>query len=126
KIENLGVSAFGDKNVRRLDVAMNDALDVGGIERFCNLNCQRENRLDLHGTPGNTVLQRHPVQKLHSDKRLTVLLTNVVNRADVGMVEGRCSLGFAVEAFQRLAILGNIWREKLESYKAVKSCVLGL
>jgi hypothetical protein len=38
KIKNLGVPALGDKNVRRLDVAMDDSLLVGGIESVGNLD----------------------------------------------------------------------------------------
>ena len=33
------------------------------------------------------MLQSLAIQELHGDERLTILLANVVNRADVGMVE---------------------------------------
>ena len=36
--------------------------------------------------PGNAMLQRHPVEKLHGDEGMTILLANVINRADVGMI----------------------------------------
>jgi hypothetical protein len=38
KIQNLGVSAFGDKNVRRLDVAMHDTLGMRRVQRIGNLD----------------------------------------------------------------------------------------
>jgi len=59
------------------------------------------------------VLQRHAVQKLHGDERLAILLANVVNRADVGMVEGGSCLGLTPETLQCLAISGHVFREKL-------------
>ena len=38
KIQNLGVAALGDENIRRLDVAVDDAFGVGGIEPVRNLD----------------------------------------------------------------------------------------
>src|SRR2546426_2054118 len=49
------------------------------------LNSQREQRLQFHGTVANQVLQRLPIQELHSEERLAVLLANVVNGADIGV-----------------------------------------
>ncbi len=42
EIENLGVSALGDKDVGGFDVAMNDALGVRGIESVGDLDRQRQ------------------------------------------------------------------------------------
>ena len=38
KVKNFGVSAIGHKNIRRLDVAMHDALGVRRIERVGHLD----------------------------------------------------------------------------------------
>src|ERR1022692_4893884 len=87
EVENLGVPALGDKNIGRLDVAMNDPLGVRGVERVGNLNGEREDQLSFHRSAGNPMLQRLPVQKLHGDVRLLATLADVVNGADVGMAE---------------------------------------
>ncbi len=50
------------------------------------------------------MLQRETVQELHHDKRLTVLLTDIVNRADVGMVECGSRLRFPAEPFECLMV----------------------
>ena len=38
EIENLRLVTVGDKNVRRLDVAVDDVLGMGGLESVCHLN----------------------------------------------------------------------------------------
>ena len=42
KVKNLGMSAFGNEDIRRLDVAMNDAFGVGSIERIGYLDSEIE------------------------------------------------------------------------------------
>ena len=65
KVENLGVPALGDEEVRGLDVAVDDAFAVRRVQRVGNLNAQRQDRLQLHGAPGDHVLERRAVQELH-------------------------------------------------------------
>ena len=45
KIQNLRVPAFGHEDVRGLDVSMDDALTVCGIERVCSFDGERKQRL---------------------------------------------------------------------------------
>ena len=97
EIKDLRVTALGHKNVRRLDVAMDYAFTVRRIERVSSLNTQRQDRFQLHGTAGNQVLERRPVKKFHDEKSPSVVLANVVNGADVGMVESGSGLRFAAE-----------------------------
>lgn len=66
--------AFRDKNIGRFDVAMDDSFYVGSVERINNLDCQRKNRFEFHGTAGDPVLERRAVQKLHRNVGLPPLL----------------------------------------------------
>ena len=47
EIENLGLAARGDENVRWLDVAVNDALRVRRIQRIGNLDGEVEDFVHL-------------------------------------------------------------------------------
>ena len=45
-------------------------------------------RFEFHGAAGDQVLERGAVQKLHDEEGASIVLADVVNRADVGMVQG--------------------------------------
>ena len=58
EIENFGVSAIGDEDIRRLDVAMNDALGMSGIERVGNLDAEVNTSDRFEGLPDDGFPQR--------------------------------------------------------------------
>jgi hypothetical protein len=71
------------------------------------------------------MLQRQPVQKLHGDESLSVLFADVVDRADVGVIQCGGSLGFALKARQRLWVSGNFIGKELEGDEAMQPRVFG-
>ena len=126
EVQNLGVAAFGDKDVGGLDVAVHDALGVGGIKSVSDLDGQRKQRLQFQRPNPDQVLQRLPVQKLHSDERPAALLPDLINRADVGVIQGRGSLGFPLETRQSLRVFADFVRQEFEGNKTMESGVLSL
>src|ERR1035441_10429025 len=117
---------FGHKNVRRLDVAVYDASGMGGIQRVCDVDTQRENQLGLHGTSGNVMFQRQAVEKLHGDEHFAVLVVNFVDGTNVRVVQCGGGLGFALEAAERLRVFGYVVRQEFERDKAIEFDVLSL
>jgi hypothetical protein len=89
EIEHLRVPSLRHEDVGRLNVAVNDTCAMGGIKRVSDLDGQRKQRLDFHRTFSDHVLECRSVQKLHRDEGAPVLLANVMNRADVGVAQGR-------------------------------------
>jgi len=53
------------------------------------------------------VFQRHAVEKFHGDECLTVVFADVVDGADVRMIESRRGLRLALETGERLRVSGN-------------------
>src|ERR1700674_1501203 len=70
------------------------------------------------------MLQRQPVQKFHRDERSAVLLVNFVDRADVRMIQGRGSLGFALKAAQDLRVFGYFVGQELQGNKPAELHIL--
>jgi hypothetical protein len=96
---------------------VNDASGVSSIKRISNFDCQWQQSLRFQWPPPNPVLQRQPVQKLHRDEGVPVLLTDVVDGADVRMIESRRGLRLTLETGECLrATSGG------KNFNATKRC----
>src|SRR6202140_4097730 len=120
------MSTLSDENVCRLDVAVHDARSVSGVERVSNVDRNGEKNFPFQGPPANAMLKRQAVQKLHGQEERAVFLPNLMDRADIGMVEGGSGASFAAETFQCLGILRPIVGEKLKGDKSTQRDVFGL
>src|SRR5262249_62391358 len=76
KVEDFCVPTLSDKDVRGLDVSVDDASRVGSIEGIGDLNSKRQHLVDLHWLATDPVLQRQSIEKLHNDEVLTFALVN--------------------------------------------------
>ena len=92
-----------------------------GIERIGDLDRQASKNFRLQRAPGDAVLQRQPIQILHGDERLTVLLADVIDRADIGMVQGGSGLRLTLETGQSLGVAGDFIRQEFERDKAMQA-----
>jgi len=70
------------------------------------------------------VLQRRAFQEFHGNERLPVLLTDVMDRADVGVIQGGRGLRFSLESGEGMRIPGYIVRQKLERDETVEASIL--
>jgi hypothetical protein len=101
------VSALGHKDVRRLDVAVNNAFCVCGVKCIGNLNRERHHDFCVHRLSCNPVLQRQPVEKLHGDERFAVLGVDL-NHRPLGYEPSRAmlthcdSIGPSASPFQKM------------------------
>jgi hypothetical protein len=56
------------------------------------------------------VLQCIAFQKFHDDERLAVFFADIMNRADIRMMECGSSFRLALKSFQRLRVFGQFVR----------------
>src|SRR5882762_2346340 len=81
-----------DKNVGGLDVTMNDAFVVSGIERIGNLDGNGDNTVGIQGACGYQIFQRYAIQVLHGDEGMAFVAPNFVDGADIGVIKRRCTV----------------------------------
>jgi hypothetical protein len=125
KIENLGVSAFGDEDVRGLDVEVNDAFDMRRVKRVRDIDGRAKQLFRFECAYADQLLPGEPVQVLHDHEGTAVFFENVVNGADVGVVQCRSSPPLASKTLQCLWVAGKVIGQKLEGDEAGKTGILG-
>ena len=75
-----------------------------GVQRVGDLDAHLERRIQVERTGGQPIRQRHSVEKLHDDEGAPVLVADVVDRADVRVIQGRRGTSFALESRQRVSV----------------------
>ncbi len=120
------MAAAGNKNIGRLDVAVDDAFLVCRVERVGHFDSPIEHPFHLDGLAPDAVLQRRALHQFHGDVGLAFVLPDFVNGADVGMVQRRGGSRFALEAFELLRIARKFVGQKLQRHKPAERGVFSL
>src|SRR5690348_2686259 len=87
EIQNFHLPAFHKEDVRGLDIAVDDSFGVRTVEPCGDLNADLQKSRYFDGLAANTVLESLAFEKLHSDKGPAFELSDVVESANVRMVE---------------------------------------
>ena len=102
EVEHLHLAAAREEDVGRLDVAMQDAFGVRGVERVGDLRGDVEQVPQIERPPDSCAIERLALEQLHREVELPVVLVEVVDRADVRVIERRRGARLAAEALDRL------------------------
>src|SRR5208282_525848 len=78
----------------------------------------------LHRLATNAVLERRAFQIFHHDESLAVFFADVVNRANVRVIQSGGGFGFAAETAEGLGVAGNIVGQKFQRDKTIQAGVL--
>ena len=105
---------------------MDDPPAVGRVQAVRDLDSQIKQLFDSQGALLERVLQRAALQQLHGDEGAAFVIADIVDGANVGMVQRRSGSRLAQEAFQRGAVFGGILRKEFEGNLAAQAGVLGL
>ena len=79
-----------------------------------DLDAQIEHRFDLQRFARDAVPERQPLQQFHRDESSSGGFIDLVDRADVRVVQRGCSFGFPLEAAERLRVVGKFVGKKLQ------------
>src|SRR5581483_5930039 len=104
-----------EHDVRRLEIAMNDSLIMGGCKSGDELTCNRQQA--CRGQRANPPLKRREVlafDELHDDAWMVVEVGDVVEPADVGMCDLPAQPHFGDKPSNDACIVSNVGRKKLQ------------
>ncbi len=132
--DSLGQAEIGDEwlavlveqDVRRFQVAVEDAPLVGVVHRQGGLLQQRRGRFGIRDVVGELFIQARPADQLHAEIALAVVVADLQDGHDVRMVERGDRLGLVLEPPQ-IVVAGQRGRpDHLEGHGAVEADLTGL
>jgi hypothetical protein len=97
EVENLDASILGDKKILGLQVTMNDAIFVGGVQPTSDLHGVIDCCAHRQWAPLQLLTQGLPLQKFGHDVRDAVLTAHLMDSKNIGMVQGRGRFGFLLK-----------------------------
>ena len=113
EVEDLDAPVVRDEHVLGLQIAMDDPAIVCGREPERQLHRPLERLARRRRAALEPLAKRLPFEQLHDRMRDAAVGADVVERQDVGMVDGRDRARFALESRQRIRVAGERAAEAL-------------
>ena len=125
EVQDLHQPVAPDHHVLGLDVAMDDAERVGGLEPSRRLDHEIDGESRRQRAGAHARAKRLAVDEFGRDEVPPIRFADVINRDDVGMVERRDAPRFPLKAPQTVFVLRKPRRDDLERELAAKPKILG-
>ena len=120
EVQHLDGPIVADFDIRRLQIAVNDAQCVRGFNRFCNLSRDRERLWKRNRTSRDPVRQRRTVHQFHHERMGPARIFEAVDPRDMRMVQRRKNLGLSVETGKPLRISRDEVRQNFERHVTIE------
>src|SRR5262245_30610648 len=105
---------------------MDDARSVRAVQGATDLNRACQDVVDRERTLSKAIGQRYALEVLHDQERGPAILADVVERADVRMVQPGDRAGFAMDPRAELRVSRQCGREDLDGDRTVEASVARL
>jgi len=108
-----------NNDVAGLHVAMDDALSMSFVERSGHLDTVAKRLLQRERTFLQALGERLAFEILHDEKIDAVFGSDIVEGANVGMIQARHRPRFLLEALPELLVLGKLSRQNFQRHGSV-------
>ena len=102
---------------------MDNALLVRGVERVGDLDGQLQKGIIIQGLARDALLERLAFEQFHDDEGLRIVLVNLVNGADVRVVQGGGGASFPLKPLHGLVITRHLIGQELDGHVPAQACV---
>ncbi len=116
---------LGQHDVRRLQIAMNDALLMRLLQGLCDFCSNLQNLIKRQHAFRQTLSESLAFEILHDQEVGAILRADVVKGTDIRMLERGNGFGLALHALPQFRIRGKMRRQNLDGNGAVEAGVLG-
>ena len=124
EVHHLRMAVRGEHDVRGLQVAVDDVLLVGLVQRFGRFQRDLQGVELAEGPSRQSLPERLPFDVLHDDAAGVAEVEQFMDAADVGMVQRRRQPGFLQQAFAGGEIVAEAAGQDLDGDLAVQERVL--
>jgi hypothetical protein len=104
---------------------VHDGFGVRGLQPGGDLNPEIDDFVRLQPLAVNALPEGLALEQLHRNEVPPLVLIDVVDRTDIGMIQRRGGARFALEALDRLAVAGQVLRQELQRDGALEPQILG-
>ena len=104
---------------------MNHAATMCAIKSVCDFCSDTKQMLQRKRAFAQARTQRLAFQIFHDQEADSVLLADIIELADVGVIERRNSAGFALEPLFGVVLVGEMLRKNLDRDRSFKPGVAG-
>jgi hypothetical protein len=125
EVQNLDAALFGDEQVLRFQVPMNDAFVVRCRQPMSDLNAHVDRPAKRYWAMPQLLFQSVSHQELRNQVGRTLEDAEAINRKDVGMVQGRGRLRLLLKTPQPVGVFRNKGRKNFKRYVTLQNRVAG-
>ncbi len=125
EVQDLGVATLGDEDVRRLDIPMDDLVSVSGGKAVGDLGSIPEDLVGAEPFRLEAMRQRFAFQQFHRNEVPTFVLVDVVDGADVWVIQRRRRAGLPLEPGDRFTVVGKPLGQEFQRDRAPEPEVVG-
>src|ERR1700722_15411644 len=104
---------------------MNDTGAMGDVQSFCDFNSNLQQFREGQRALAQTLGKRLAVEELHNQEFGAVLRADIVEMADVRVIQRGNSTGLALETLLEFGIVGQMSGQNLDGNRSIEARIFG-